>query len=355
MIGERIKIARKKANLSLRGLAEKVGVSAQAISKYERGLDVPSSSILIKLAHALDVHVEYFLRPVTVSLSSPDYRCYTSRLKNRDKEVIKSQVQDWLERYLLIDEITSEQIEFSFPDIQRKIEHIEDVERVALALRNHWKLGADPIEHLAETLESQGIKVGMVKGSNYFDSLILWANGSIPIIAIKQDIPGDRQRLSIAHELGHLILEIPSEWDDRQVERTVFRFAGAFLVPEPVVIQELGEHRQRLDPKELYLLKHKYGISMQAWIYRARDLDIISESQMRDLFKEFKSRGWHRKEPGNPYPPESLNRLERLVRKALVEELISEARAIEILGTLPYRSLTQTDWQSEYLLSQVYR
>jgi len=39
--GERIKIARLQAGWSLRDLAEKVGVSAPAISKYERGMDIP--------------------------------------------------------------------------------------------------------------------------------------------------------------------------------------------------------------------------------------------------------------------------------------------------------------------------
>jgi transcriptional regulator with XRE-family HTH domain len=66
MIGERIKIARRAAGLSQRALAKAVGVSAMAISKYERELDTPGSDVLLRLAQALGVKTEYFLRPTTV-------------------------------------------------------------------------------------------------------------------------------------------------------------------------------------------------------------------------------------------------------------------------------------------------
>jgi Zn-dependent peptidase ImmA (M78 family) len=345
MIGERIKIARRRAGLSLRELAEKVGVSAQAISKYERGLDVPSSAVLIKLVNGLGVSIEYLLRPVSVSLSQPNYRCASSKLKAKEKEKVQAQVQDWLERYLLIEELVSAQREFHFPEIPRQVPHPEDVENIALALRESWKLGLAPIDHLVEVLEDQGIKVGMVEGVSYFDSLMLWANENIPIIVVKEDIPGDRQRFNIAHELGHLILEIPPEWDEKQIENAAFRFAGAFLVPQPTVLQELGMNRQRLDLDELYLLKHKYGISMQAWIYRAKDLGILPEAKAQELFKEFRAKGWHLKEPSNPYPPEKLDRLERLVRRAMAEELISNVRAAEIMSIAPSKLWMQESWQ----------
>lgn len=58
----KLKVARRAKGLSTRALAEKVGVSAMAISKYERGLMTPSSDVLIKLARELDVTIEYLVR-----------------------------------------------------------------------------------------------------------------------------------------------------------------------------------------------------------------------------------------------------------------------------------------------------
>ena len=75
MIGERLKVARYRAKLSTRGLAAKAEVSAMAVSKYERGLDVPGSDVLIRLARALGVKVEFLLRRDSVRLAEASFRC----------------------------------------------------------------------------------------------------------------------------------------------------------------------------------------------------------------------------------------------------------------------------------------
>ena len=328
-IGERIKSARIRAGLNLRNLAEKVGVSAQAISKYERNMDVPGSSVLIKLAKALAVRVETLLRPQSVSLSQPSYRSHRSKLLVRDQETIHAQVLDWLERYMAIEEIMGVQMEFQMPNIHRKVKTLDDIEQVALDLRLAWQIGLDPIENMVEILEAQGIKVGIIPGADHFDALTLMANDAIPVIVVKDGMPGDRQRLSVAHELGHLILDIADGLDE---EKAAYRFAGAFLAPHPAVLLELGDRRSRLDPYELHVLKHKYGMSMQAWIYRARDLHILSEADATAMYRQFNAKGWKQLEPGDPYPVESTERLARLVVRGLTEEMISEPRAAELLG-----------------------
>lgn len=328
-IGERIKSARKRVGLNLRELAEKVGVSAQAISKYERDMDVPGSSILIKLARSLGVRVEYFLRPHSIFLSQPSYRSYRSKLRSQNEEAIHAQVLEWLERYIGIETIMDVQAEFHMPEIDRNIKTQDDIEQVALNLRRIWQIGLDPIENLVEILETQGIKVGIIQGADNFDALTLMANENIPVIVVKDGVPGDRQRLSIAHELGHLILELPDGMDE---EKAAYRFAGAFLVPEPSARRELGDRRKRLDLYELHLLKHKYGMSMQAWIYRAQDLGILTKTDVAAMYRRFNASGWKHQEPGDPYPAEKTDRLERLVVRALAEEVISETRAAELLG-----------------------
>jgi len=338
-IGERIKIARRAAGLSQRALAEAVGVSAMAISKYERELDVPSSDVLLRLAQALNVKTEYFLRPVTVTVTAPSYRRRTS-LPRKQEHAIMGQIQEWLERYLDVENFFNGSPSFDLPaDLDRCVASLDQVERVALNLRQEWDLGLTPIESLVEVLEDRGIKVGLVGGHEGFDALTFWADDNIPVIVVERDLPGDRQRFNLAHELGHLILE---SVEDVNVEDAAYRFAGAFLVPEPVARFELGEHRQALDLHELHLLKHKYGLSMQAWIYRAKDLGILSESAATQLFKQFRQQGWRRWEPGDQIPPEEPGRLKRLVIRALAEDMISQSRAAELLG-MPLAQF----WQEE--------
>ncbi|MGC8785342.1 MAG: helix-turn-helix domain-containing protein, partial [Armatimonadota bacterium] len=324
--------ARKRAGLSLREVAARAGVSAQAISKYERGLDIPGSTVLIRLARELGVSLEWLLRPVQVSLSPARYRSHHSCLRRRAMTQIEEQVREWLERYLAIEDILGEGQAFHLPPIPRTIEHEEDVERVAEDLRRAWNLGDDAIPHLISTLEAQGIRVGVMPAPDHFDALTLFANEEVPVIVVKEGVPGDRQRMSLAHELGHLLLETPSSWGHKAVESAVFRFAGALLAPRSAVRRELGESRTHLDVYELHLLKHRYGISMQAWIHRACDLGILSPASTRQLYRQFRLRGWHIQEPGDPYPPESTIRLEQLVMRALTEGLITERRAEELLG-----------------------
>jgi len=321
--------------LSLRALAEQVSVSAQAISKYERGMDVPSSAVLLRLAKALRVKVEFFLRPVELKLTRPEFRKRTT-LPRKQEQAIHARVQDWLERYVETESLISDQSVrcFSFPKgFPRAVRRPEDVEGAAVGLRRAWDLGIDPIESLTGVLEDRGIKVGLVESHQAFDALTLQANGS-PVIVVRNDVPGDRQRLDIAHELGHFFLR-PREGLD--IEKMAFRFAGAFLVPEQVARYELSPSRRSFHLVELHLLKHKYGLSMQAWVYRAMDLRIISESAAARLFKRFRREGWHREEPGDQLPSEQPLRMEHLILQLVTEDVISERRATELLG----RSLKQ--------------
>ena len=76
-------------------------------------------------------------------------------------------------------------------------------------------------------------------------------------------------------------------------------------------------------------MKHKYGLSMQAWIYRAKDLGIISSALAERYFKRFRQNHWNRNEPGEAYLPEKPQRMERLVYRALAEDIISRSKVKE--------------------------
>jgi len=336
-IGQRIKLARRTAALSLRGLAEKAGLSAQAISKYERDLDVPSSRALLRLAAALGVKVEFFLRPSSEVAIVPAYHRKRSRLTRAEEDSIAARIQEWLERYVEIETL----IPFGccarprFPeDLRYRVGRLEEIEDAAENLRMRWNLGLSPIENLMEVLEDHGIKVGLVDGYPDFDACTFWA-GHDPVIVVRDDVPGDRQRFNLAHELGHIVLEVDEKESGApalSAEAAAHRFAGAFLVPASVVKLELGEQRRNLGLLELHLLKHKYGLSMQAWVRRAQDTGVISEAAAVRLFKTFRSRGWHKAEPGDQLPPERPSRMSRLALRAVAEGIISHARASELLG-----------------------
>ncbi len=337
-IGQRIKQARKANNFSLRKLADEIGVSAMAISKYERDLDVPGSGVLLRLSQALNVKLDFFFRPNMVSVQLQAYRKHAS-LGVKEQEAIQMRIQYWVERYC--------EVESLFPDEQRSVNltvhnvnSLDEVEDIALALRDQWNLGYDPIENLVQLLEDQGIKVGIIAGFDHFDACTFQVDSN-PVIVTKGELPGDRQRFNLGHELGHLVLAVQG---DLKPERAANRFVGAFLVPARTAHFELGTQRTDLNFNELYMLKQKYGLSMQAWVYRAKDLGIISENTATRLFQQFRVNGWHKQDPGQPYPPETPTRMERLIYRALAEDMVSRSRAQELLG-----KPLQLQWELETL------
>lgn len=327
-IGERIFLARRRLGMSQDLLSRQIGVSKMAVSKYEREMDMPSSKVLIRLSEALQVPVEFFFRPPIGELQIQWFRKLSSLTKKEQESVI-AQTQEWLERYLEIEEILQEApTKVELP--KYAVKSLDDVESAANDLRNYWSLGDDAIESVVELLEDQRIKVGIIDGLDGFDACTFYANDA-PVIVVKRGLSGDRQRFSLAHELGHLVLECDPGID---AERIAHRFAGAFLVPAATARRELGSHRTNLDLQELGLLKQKYGMSMQAWVYRSRNLNIISDKTGTILYKRFSAKGWKKREPGHVIEP-APRRMQRLILRALAEGLISLKRAEELLGGSP--------------------
>ena len=61
MLNENIKVLRKSKGLSQQDLADKLNVVRQTISKWEQGLSVPDSDLLIALSEALETPVSTLL------------------------------------------------------------------------------------------------------------------------------------------------------------------------------------------------------------------------------------------------------------------------------------------------------
>ena len=331
VVGARIKQARRRAKWSQYDLAAKVDVSATTISKYERGLSTPGSEVLMQIADALDLDVSFFLRPQQVGSIKPAYRTLSS-LNKGDERQLKELIRDWLERYLEAEQIVDpEPAAFELPPgFPYPIGSMGDAEAGAMTLREEWNLGTDPIEDVTALLEDHGIRVGVIEADDAFDACTFRTeiNGEVPVVITRKGVPGDRQRFSLAHELGHLVMNVADEVD---TEDACNRFAGAFLAPAPAVYDAVGEsERQDITLDELHVLKHRFGVSMQALFFRLADLRIVSDASAKRAHREFRKQGWHTEEPGDPVEPEEPERRRLLVLRALGEGLIGSKRAREL-------------------------
>ncbi len=88
-IGARIKNKRANLKITQRGLAEKVGISASAINKFEKGEKKPSTTVLLKIAEVLDTTTDYMLLGTKEDEVSVAFRGF-SKLSDKDKDIVRN-------------------------------------------------------------------------------------------------------------------------------------------------------------------------------------------------------------------------------------------------------------------------
>jgi len=343
LIADRIKLARRKAGFSLRDLSAAMDerVSAQAIGKYERGEDVPSSGVLTALTKALGVSLSYLLDPLGVELTDVEFRTKANTTA-RDRAQVETEVLEWIERYLQIELILDlDSAKWQCPITHlRQLYKVNDAEKLARDVREEWKLGIDPIPNMTELLEEKGLKVLTVllpERVSGFTCLVGRGEGQtkLPVIVVNDQFSLERRRLTLAHELAHRLIEADC-LSDKDEEKAATLFAGAFLMPREHLLREVGKHRNALGYKELINLKRLYRVSGIALLIRLRQLSVISESTLIYVLQSI-ARHWRTQEPEELETEkergqrERALRFERLCYRALAEGLISLTKASELL------------------------
>lgn len=333
LFARRLQSARKRAGLSLQGLADRLTptVSKQTIKHYEDGRTVPDSSKLLALGQALAVPIAYLFRPYRYELGPLSFRRKMSLTKTHLAK-LEEDVRDQVERYLELEESLDAAVGFENPLAGIVISTEGDVERAADQLRQVWQLGLNPVPNVLELLEEHGVKVLEKDGPDGFDGLATYADGHRPLIVVNQHIGTERKRFTALHELGHLLLEFALDIPDKTQEKLCHRFAGAVLIAGDVLRRELGAPRRaRIDLRELVSLKEYYGISVRALMKRACDLELITPAVFKNFCIQNSSNrteeGW-----GQYEGREHSGRAVRLAHQAVAREVLSMSKAAELLG-----------------------
>jgi Zn-dependent peptidase ImmA (M78 family)/transcriptional regulator with XRE-family HTH domain len=326
VIADRIRQARLAAGMTqdevVKRLAE-VGhpITKAALSKYEKKKSEPKQTLLILLGRVLNVKPSYFLSEPTLTVKWLAFRKQT-KLSRGKQEQIKAYVEEVVEHQAWLQATLYPRQPTTFPKPVR-IQSPEDAEVASQKLRKAWALGDAPIDSLVEMVEDKGgFVVEYPESGTQFDGLSGRADGR-PVIVVNPGTQVDRFRYNVAHELGHVFTVCPRQLSEKEQESVAHRFAAALLVPARVAKEELGEKRRHLDFGELGVLKQKYGLSMQAWVRRAKDLEVISDSVYKSLCIEFSSRGWRQQEPFRYQGHEKPKRLVQMVLRAVSEGIVS--------------------------------
>lgn len=341
IFAKRLKLARKRAKLSMDELCNLMEhtVSKQTISKYETGKCVPNGFLMMGLAKALNVDIEYFARPFDFNIDDLNisFRKKAS-LGIKDLEALKVTIQDDIERYLEVESILGFKSAVLEPLTTSVVSTVEDMRRMAQLLRSNWKLGDNPIPNVQELLESKGVKVIITKGPEGFDGVSGVINNDDShsfIIVINSLVKmSERRRLTALHELGHLLLNnyFEEELTSKDIEKLCNTFANEMLFPENVARLWFDGKRQFLLP-ELVYCQQTYGLSIDAIVYKLHELGIMNDARYK-TFSILKNTNHHIKQTVNTsrFKETDSIRLNAMVYKAMTENLISKERAAVLLN-----------------------
>ena len=365
--GERLRSARMYRGLTLTELAKRTEISKQSISLYENDNNTPDYMKVRLLASELNFPYDYFFQKDSYAAKTETtyFRSLASATKkDRTAQSIKleyvAKMYEILLEFISFPEMNLPSVDFVGCDDVFECENedaIQEIEDIAAQVRKYWDIDTGPIKDLQYLLEKNGIIVtGFDTNEDKIDAFsqrTIVAGNDIYFIAVALgNRPEGRIRFDMAHELGHILLhpwsedlEAITKDEFKARERQANMFASAFLLPRDSFGKDIASYPT--DLKYYQFLKNKWKVSIQAMIYRAHQLGIMSDNQYQYLMRQVSKNGWRIKEPGDV--PYSLN--ENIFQGAidlLIEQNVLTAK--EILDLFKKNGVTLYPEDMEELL-----
>jgi Zn-dependent peptidase ImmA (M78 family)/transcriptional regulator with XRE-family HTH domain len=270
-------------------LARLLSISQAYVSKIESDLLEPTSDVLARIAEVLDYPESFFF------LTDPIYGPGVTEFWHRKRKAA-----------------TARQMRRIYAEINKRIIHVDrllraaelpdsfyrfDVDEfdgpadVARAVRSAWHLPSGPVVNLVQTIESAGgLVIRCDFGTRLVDAVSRWVPGLPPMFFTNIDLPADRERLTLAHEIGHIVMHrapVPTMEDE------AFDFAAELLTPEA----EIAPYLEQPTLPRLAALKPMWKVSMAALITRAARLELIPQRHARYLWMQMGRAGYREREP----------------------------------------------------------
>lgn len=332
VFAKRLVNARKIRCISQRELSSKLEevVSPSAIAKYEKASMMPSSKVLIEISKVLDFNIDYFFRPFTTNIDSSKFEFRKkSAMVVKKVEAIKALVISKIENYIEIESILGYNTKLVLDFSNISVENESDAIKAAKQFRQNLNIGFDAIVSTIDLLENNGVKIIEIDYDDKFSGTCNMAE-SIPVIVINKNMSSERKRITIFHELGHLLMHFA---EGANKEKLCTIFANEVLIPSEKFTELLGESRQNISLMELRAIQQEYGISVEALMAKALQLNVIKKQRYETFYKKKNALPAFKADVETSlYPNESSSRFKRLVYRALASELISTSKAESLLN-----------------------
>jgi Zn-dependent peptidase ImmA (M78 family)/transcriptional regulator with XRE-family HTH domain len=286
---DRLTWARELRGVNQQELAKRAGISQGAISQFENGVREPSDETLAKIAESVRLPTSFFRRPTgRRAIPGRFYRRKASVLR-RNVDHLEAELSLLVEHVRVLVRAVDMQSPLSLPRVD--LESYGSVPNVASALRSAWGIPSGPIRDLVQFVEAAGVMVIPVHLQfDGVDGIGVRYPGIPPLVFIDANASPDRQRLTLAHEIGHLVMhELPGPDDEDEAKQ----FQREFLAPEHLLRRELAP----VTLPRLGQLKQRWGISMAALLYAARQWELISQGAYITLRNQLRRISGPKREP----------------------------------------------------------
>lgn len=287
-----LKLLRESNGLTQEAFCRKFQFNQALLSQWERGIVTPSAEMISKLASALLYPADFFMSPM---LDIPTGLAF-HRKRSSLHVGLRTQIEARA-RLLAFDAIRICQYCNVTSNIPQRNGMSPDV--AAKDLRKAWHIGKGPLDNLVATMEEKGIIVlAFDFGTDLLDGFFLPARTQPEYICIalntNEVFAPDRQRFTLAHELGHALLHRDEFPEMKVAEDEANEFASEFLLPAADVKKDLAVP---LTFSNLKRLKMKWGVSMGALTRRARDVEAATAATYRRTCVFLSSCGYRKHEP----------------------------------------------------------
>jgi Zn-dependent peptidase ImmA (M78 family)/DNA-binding XRE family transcriptional regulator len=309
--GERIRSVRLLFGLTQHDLAHAAGVSQPLISYVEKGQKAATEELLDAVAQAVATPRSFFdVVPEAIPLDSLRFRKNSTASQKDTRRATTL----FSEAFRVAARLVAE-VGYHTPALPQPSGELDNdaIEELAQGTRAALRISLDaPVPHVTRTLERAGIAVApiVLPGREPIEDAVLpghfglsyWAGqGECALVGYFPGSKPDRDRFTLAHEIGHMVLHGRRSSADPEQEAN--RFASAFLLPHDRAVEVFD---RRLVLSDFARLKAIWGMSIQAIIMRGGHLGFIGPDRKRSLFTQLTARGWRRDEPVTVHPEEPM-------------------------------------------------
>ena len=276
---EMLKLAREHREMTQTEMAAEAGVTQALVSKIENGLiTAPSDDVVEKLAQVVRFPSSFFFQREKV-VGFPHFH-FRKRAKLGTKALAHIAATINIKRQHVAKLLRSYERPVEKPIPQLDLDATGSTpEKIAERVRAYWMLKRGPVDDLVGLIEQAGGIVILCRfGTNLLDGISFRHEGLPPLFFMNRDVPGERFRFSLAHELGHMIMH-HNPGEEAQMEDEAHRFAAAFLMPATDVKPYLTSPKLSAFGK----VKAFWKVSIKSLVKRAHDLKVITDNQYRWL------------------------------------------------------------------------